>query len=163
MNNKSPCHSCSDAHYWLVLVCLLVGILFLAACGDHEPAPLPTATVAPVTVEIGGMTLAAASGATTTPGTPAAVGGTAVTPTLQEVLAPDTKVVAGGVLRFYADADPTAPRLAEYAAGTTFVVVEPGGDYTAYPVDMNGVRWYRVRAADDLVGWVMADAVSPAQ
>ena len=78
----------------------------------------------------------------------------------QEVLAIDTPVLAGGVLRLYADADPTAQRLAQYDAGAEFVVVEPGGDYTAYPVDKNGVRWYRVRAPDSLVGWVMADAVS---
>jgi len=161
MNKQISSYSLSDALVWPVFVCLLVSALLLAGCGDNSPAPTATATLAPLSAEVGGMAI------TVTPAnmppaaaqeTPAA---TSVAPAPQEVLAPETPVVAGGVLRFYADADPTALRLAEYAAGTTFVVVEPGDDYGVYPVDMNGVRWYRVRADDGLVGWVMADAVSP--
>jgi hypothetical protein len=45
-------------------------------------------------------------------------------------------------------------------APASFVVIEPGGDYTGYPVEVDTVRWYRVRAEDGLVGWAMADGLA---
>lgn len=70
-------------------------------------------------------------------------------------------VQARGMLRLYAAAAPETPTLAEYAAGDRFVVLGPPGDITVYPVELNGVRWYRVRADDGLVGWVIADGIEP--
>jgi hypothetical protein len=166
---------------WAAFTGLLVAALLLASCGDDgkTPTPMPAATV-DVTVESGGMALNTSVAATDAPAqapagmatempaelaaqmpaspTPEAEKSVLASPVAQEVLVPDTPVVAYGVLRLYADVDPNGQRLAQYEAGAEFIVVEPG-DYETYPVDMNGVRWYRVRAQDGLVGWVMADAV----
>jgi hypothetical protein len=154
---------------WAAFTSLLLAALLLASCGDDgkTSTPVPTPTPVAVTVESGGMALAAAPATPTTPAaapapvTTEAQKSASAPPVQQEVLAPGTQVVATGVLRLYADADPDAQRLAQYDAGAEFVVVEPGDDYDAYPVDKNGVRWYRARALDGLVGWVMADAVGP--
>lgn len=82
-------------------------------------------------------------------------------PTAEEIslLMAGTGVRARGMLRIYAAPEPVAPTLAEYAAGDLLTVVEPPGDIATYPVELNGVLWYRVRAADGLVGWVMADGI----
>jgi hypothetical protein len=70
------------------------------------------------------------------------------------VLDAGTVITATGRVAIYADADPAAARFGQYEAGTVLTVVEAGGDYTAYPVVVDGRRWYRVRAPDGLVGWV---------
>jgi hypothetical protein len=72
-------------------------------------------------------------------------------PTAEEIslLMTGTDVRARGMLRIYAAPEPAAATLAEYVAG----------DIDSYPVELNGVLWYRVRAADGLVGWVMADGI----
>ncbi len=80
-------------------------------------------------------------------------------PTPAPALSTGDAVAALATLRVFADADAGAPVLAEYEAGAPFVVLEPGADYAAYPVAVNGVAWYRVRAEDGLVGWVRGDQV----
>ncbi|MFM7585377.1 MAG: hypothetical protein ACKO9F_21985 [Caldilinea sp.] len=82
-------------------------------------------------------------------------------PTAEEVslLSAGTDVRARGMLRIYAAPEPVAATLAEYVAGDLLTVVEPPGDIATYPVELNGVLWYRVRAADGLVGWAMADGI----
>ena len=82
-------------------------------------------------------------------------------PTAEEIslLMAGTDVRARGMLRIYAAPEPAAATLAEYVAGDLLTVVEPPGDIASYPVELNGVLWYRVRAADGLVGWVMADGI----
>lgn len=104
------------------------------------------------------VTALPAADAPVLPETPAPSPAPSPTPTAQ--LAAGAPVKAVAALRIYADADPAAPVRAEYAVGTAFVVLEPGGDYGAYPVEVGGVPWYRVRAEDGLVGWVRREQVS---
>lgn len=44
-----------------------------------------------------------------------------------------------------------------YGDGDEFTVLNPDGDYTAYPVEADGYRWYRIQVAgdpeDNLSGW----------
>jgi hypothetical protein len=71
-------------------------------------------------------------------------------------------VVGVDLFRLYADADLKAPVLNVYAAGDTFHVIEASGAITAYPVIRDGRTWYRIQAVDGLVGWILVDAVVPA-
>ncbi|HHW85208.1 MAG TPA: SH3 domain-containing protein [Chloroflexi bacterium] len=71
------------------------------------------------------------------------------------------EVAARGILRIYAAAEPNVPTLDEYVAGDRFTILGPPDDVTIYPVELAGVRWYRVRASDGLVGWVIADGIEP--
>ncbi|MEZ4832904.1 MAG: hypothetical protein R2873_13085 [Caldilineaceae bacterium] len=45
--------------------------------------------------------------------------------------------------------------------GAAFTVLNPDGDYTEYPVEADGYRWYRIQIADspgeNLTGWAAAD------
>jgi hypothetical protein len=50
--------------------------------------------------------------------------------------------------------------LEEYPAGATFTVIEPSGVYTSYPIAVEGRSWYRLRAADGLVGWAIIEGVT---
>ena len=151
---------------------LITAIVLLAGCANPDSAD-PTVTAAPpITVETGGAALT--SGGATAAAQAAAVSGGAksessgavavvqepATPT-PTVLETDTEVKALGKMRVYADADPTAIAMAEYAVDTIFRVIEPGEDFGEYPIEINGVRWYRVRAEDGLVGWIFADGVEP--
>jgi hypothetical protein len=140
---------CASASRFVVFLLL---VLALAGCGGEST---PTPTPVTVTVETGGMAVTAlpATDAPVSAETPAP------SPTPAPPLAAGAPVEALAALRIYADADPAAPVLAEYAAGAAFVVLDPGGDYGAYPVEVDGVPWYRVRAEDGLVGWVRGDQV----
>lgn len=142
---------------------LLIGVLVMAACGRDES---PTPVVAPeVTVQTGvialtpdvtGVNPAGSEGG----GAPAnaTVTGPGIAGLLK-VLEPGAEVQALGMLRLYAAPEPTAATLDEYVAGATFVIIASPDDLGPYPVELNGVRWYRVRAADGLVGWVIADGI----
>lgn len=166
---------------------LLAAALLLAACGGDSSAPASTSPATPVAMETGAMARKpaaaadlsgatepaaaqaadAAAGAAVAAGAAAgAAAGTAVTPASvapePRVAAPGDRVKATGKLRLLAGPDPKAAAMNEYPAVSGFVVIEPGGNFTAYPVEQNGVRWYRVRAEDGLVGWLMADGVEPA-
>lgn len=77
------------------------------------------------------------------------------------ILNVDDEVTARGTLRIYAAAEPNVPTLDEYAAGDRFTILGPPDDVTIYPVELAGVRWYRVRAVDGLAGWVIADGIEP--
>jgi hypothetical protein len=138
---------------WLAPALLL---FTLSACngGAAEPAPTPTIGI---TVETGGMALpgAAAEAAPADANAPAAAEAAAPTATERPVLAAGAALVIDSPAAMYAEPDPTSPRLAEYAAGSNLTVIEPDGDYLEYPVIVEGQRWYRVRAEDGLVGWVV--------
>jgi hypothetical protein len=70
------------------------------------------------------------------------------------VLEVGSPITADGPVTLHADAGRTSPRFGVYDAGTVLTVIEAGGDYAAYPVEVDGARWYRVRAPDGLVGWM---------
>ena len=159
---------------WVVAVVLAAAAAGLVACG--EPTPAPTPTPAPVVVETGGVALSLSGQGSEVSINPvglpegdvqsAGAGAGATPDALAASNQADTVifdvgaiVIARGVTRVYPEANPRAQAMGEYAAAATFVVIEPGADYTSYPVEINEVRWYRVRAADGLVGWAMADGL----
>ena len=145
----------------LVLILLVAG-----ACNQQESTPTPTPPTE-IVVESGVVALTPASDADSAGGdlsdTAAAAGETAALDSganaVVDAIQPGAEVAARGMLRVYAAAEPTATTLAEYGAGDRFVVMDPPGDVTQYPVERSGVRWYRVRADDGLVGWVIADGI----
>ncbi len=49
-----------------------------------------------------------------------------------------------------------------YAVSTAFEVVEPDRTSGDYPVELDGVSWLRVQAADGLVGWVKSSELEAA-
>lgn len=150
-----------------VFAVLLIVLFAAGACGGAEQ---PAATEVPpaITAEAGGMALGgtateapAAAGeadviAEATGEVPGEASG-AATPEVAvsaPVLDAGALITAAGSVDVYADADPTAQRFGEYPAGTVLTVVEAAGDHSGYPVEVDGQRWYRVRAPDGLVGWV---------
>ncbi|MBW7885377.1 MAG: hypothetical protein H3C34_22645 [Caldilineaceae bacterium] len=141
-------------HRLLVILLSLALSMLAAGCGGEPTAPAPA-----ITPESGAIPLTAEEVQSMAGATPDAVEAAAAATALPPSIVAGAPVSAMGMVRFYADADPEAATLAEYPQGATFVVVEPGGDYTGYPVEINGVRWYRVKAEDGLVGWVMADGI----
>lgn len=79
------------------------------------------------------------------------------------VFEPDTEVHnSSGDVLVYAEPSLESQVLDSYAAGVALTVLEPGGDFTAYPVEVDGQGWVRVRAADGLVGWTLAAGLTPA-
>jgi hypothetical protein len=51
--------------------------------------------------------------------------------------------------------------LAIYPEGESFIVLNPDGEYSSYPVEADGYRWYRIQIANDsdenLTGWAAGD------
>jgi hypothetical protein len=139
---------------------LLPALLFaLTACGGNETAS-PTVLPAAVTAETGGMALpgapsAGAAASTTVTATPAPPA------TEPPLLAAGAVITAAGSVVVYAEPDPAALRFGAYKAGSRFTVIEPDGDRAEYPVVVAGQRWYRVRAEDGLVGWVVETPSEP--
>lgn len=79
------------------------------------------------------------------------------------VFEPDTAVrSSSGDVLVYAEPSLESQVLDSYAAGVTLTVLEPGDDFIAYPVEVDGQGWVRVRAADGLVGWTPAAGLTPA-
>jgi hypothetical protein len=145
-----------------VVFAVLLLVLFVAvACGGDEQ---PAATEIPpaITAETGGMALGGAATAAPAEATVEAAGAATPAATVAPpVLGPGAQITAERTLDVYADADPAAPRFGEYPAGTVLTVVEAGGDFAGYPVEVDGRLWYRVRAPDGLVGWVSESLSNP--
>lgn len=147
---------------WLIALLLLglLAILFWVlyrGFGGREPVLTNSALTTP---NVGGMVVESTAAIT---GTAPGSGNTtapSVEPTKPAGLQPGQTVAANstGELRLYSDASTTSPIRDVYAAGALFTVLEPSGQYTEYPVLVNDQQWYRVRAADGLVGWAMLDA-----
>lgn len=141
------------------LAAVLLIAAMVSACSKQPTATPPPAPQ--VTVESGLSSL--------TPAAPddesgiATAGEPPVLLTNPDILTIGAEVQARGMLRVYADADPNSQTLTEYAAGNRLTVLDPPGTIAAYPVELSGVRWYRVRGEDGLVGWVMADGIEMVQ
>ena len=137
----------------LLPVFVLVLLLVLSACGRR--APIVELEMTPVA---GGMVMPAEAGVdTVSAAEPDAVEATdaAVVLVGQQVT---VTVPEGATLR--ADATDEALILQRYEVGELLDVIEPSGDFDAYPVMVDGRDWVRVRAADGLVGWLPLDALN---
>lgn len=151
-------------------------VLMLSACGG-EATPTPTTHTVVVESGVTAVTLAApkadngaaagneADAEVIVGSSPAVAGDKQGAPASGAdgfpLLNVGDEVVARGILRIYAAAEPNVPTLDEYTAGDRFIILGPPDDVTIYPVELAGVRWYRVRASDGLVGWVIADGIEP--
>lgn len=129
---------------------LLLLAFFVAACGGDEE---PVATPVDATPAAGGMVL---------PTTAADSAQATATPTPALLIGDTVQVVADQSLRLYTDATGDALVMNVYDAGARFTLLAASGDYTAYPVEQGGRRWYRLRAVDGLVGWGDAAQLGPA-
>lgn len=140
---------------WILILVLAVALwLLYRGFGNRLQTvaePVPTTPVA------GGMAVDAATAA------PAATTA-AVEPTQPPGLQPGATVAASGDagLRLYADANLNASIMDVYAAGALFTVLEPSDSYGVYPIEADNRKWYRLRAADGLVGWAHTDSFTPA-
>ncbi|CAN5875325.1 hypothetical protein BH10CHL1_BH10CHL1_43770 [soil metagenome] len=143
----------------LGLLAILFWVLYRGFASEPNVANAPSATPA-----AGGMVVESTKAITgTTAGTGAAIASSSE-PTKPAGLQPGQTVAASsaGELRLYSDPSTTSPIRDVYATDALFTVLEPSGQYTEYPVLVNDQPWYRVRAADGLVGWAMQDAFAPA-
>ena len=125
----------------------LIIVVALAACGGGG-GDESTPTVA-VTPAAGGMVMPTATAV------PTATVAVAV-----ERFIPGQLFVAVDTVRLYADANRQAMVMNQYAASSVFTLLEPSGDYLAYPVTAEGADWLRLRADDGLVGWLPANELT---
>jgi hypothetical protein len=130
-------------------ILLLFAFLLTACGGDQEP----TATPVDATPAAGGMVLPTAAADQVQ---------AAVTPTPTLLIGDALQVLPDQQLRLYTDATIDALVMNVYAPGERFTLLDASGDYTVYPVEQGGRRWYRLRAADGLVGWGDAAQLAPA-
>ena len=147
---------------WLILggVILVVLVAFLLQRGEEPPAaaPEPTVTAPPEAA----APVAEPPQPSPTPAPP--------TPTSAPLLQPGQRVVVGNTdgegIRLRNAPGLNSLTLEIYLDGRAFLVLEPGSEFTSYPVEVDGYRWYRVQVADDpedqLVGWVAGDFLLPA-
>ncbi|MBX3013536.1 MAG: SH3 domain-containing protein [Caldilineaceae bacterium] len=137
-----------------LVVSLLIVVLVVACGGSDEPETPPTSEATPAA---GGMVMptAAAVETVTQPTEPAPA-----VPALAALLIGDT-VTTGQEVRLRTDAAANAAIMHVYGVGEQFTILDPSGDYAIYPVEKDGQLWYRLRAADGLVGWSIADHLAP--
>ena len=129
---------------------LLLLAFFITACGGDEE---PTATPVEATPAAGGMVLPTAA---------AEQAQAAATPTPAFLIGDALQVLPDQQVRLYTDATTDALVMNVYASGERFTLLDASGDYAVYPVEQGGRRWYRLRAADGLVGWGDAAQLAPA-
>jgi hypothetical protein len=135
------------------IVLLFLLAVAVAACGGDEEPATPAAVDA--TPAAGGMVLP-------TTAAPVQAETATATPVPALLIGDAVQVLSDQELRLYTDASTAALVMNVYAAGERFIVLDPSGDYAVYPVEQEGRRWYRLRAADGLVGWGMAEQIAPA-
>lgn len=143
-------------------IVLLALLLLTAACsraGEPAGAPVQMTPVA------GGMEMPPLESEVTAQAEAAvAAAASAASATPLPVLTPGMALVAGEAgLALHALPDPGSPIREVYDAGAAVIILEPSGDYDTYPVEGGGLPWYRVRAADGLVGWAEVAALALAE
>ncbi len=131
----------------------LIIVVLLVACGGgaaEEDTPTVVATPA-----AGGMVMPTATVAPPT---------TVAEPPVEDAqITPGQVLLAVETVRLYGDASRQALVLNQYSATAAFTVLEPSGEYTTYPVTQESTDWYRLRAADGLVGWLPAAELAPSE
>jgi hypothetical protein len=148
----------SSPPIWLTALFFLglLAVLFWVLYKGFGNSELESANSQLATPVAGGMVVQA----TAAPATTAAAGGEAAKPA---GLQPGQTVAANAPegLRLYADATSSSPIRDVYTAGALFTLLESSDKYKEYPVSLDNHQWYRLRAADGLVGWAMMDAFTP--
>lgn len=156
----SDSNSSSGGSGWIVGVMVFIAALMLlllafVAFGNTRGRSTST-DIAPIA---GAVAMPTPTKVVASPAVPTAVD-------VQEfLLQPGRRVAAispdGSGTRIYGDSRLNALVLDVYQDGAAFEIMEPGTDVTAYPVENDGRTWYRVRASDGLVGWVIVDRLVP--
>lgn len=148
------------------LLLLLLGLLILAGVGFLLLGPPLPAAVAPLPTNTPTATVVLPTAVPTA--TPAIV----PSPTASATLAPAAEFAVGERV-VIANTGPSGVRL-RAGAGLDFITqgiyndgdpffVMPGSDPdAAYPVESDGYTWWRVRAADGLIGWTAQQFLDPA-
>jgi hypothetical protein len=148
-------------------VAVETGGMALGGAATAEAATAEAATAGAAAASDAGASSAGSADPSAEAATPAAAPGTdgaSADAAAQEaaamqalpVLQAGASITVTSTAAVYAEPAAAALRYAVYPGDTAFTVVEPGGDFAAYPVEAEGVRWYRVRAPDGLVGWLVA-------
>lgn len=148
------------------LLVLLLGLLILAGVGFLLLGPPLPAAVAPLPTNTPTATVALPTVAPTV--TPVVI----PSPTPSATPAPAAAFVVGERV-VITNTGPSGVRLRS-GAGLDFITqgiyndgdpffVMPGSDPdSAYPVESDGYTWWRVRAADGLIGWMAQEFLQPA-
>ena len=145
---KSPLSSSVLWIFMLLLIVVILLMIWLMVRGDGGSVAEPEVQTTPIS---GG-------GAIPTE-TPAPAEPTEVPPPTIFEAGQNAVVVStsssGARLHLTPSAD--APTLDVYQSGVRVTVIETTSGYDAYPVEVDGEDWYRVRIEDGLVGWVLAE------
>lgn len=143
---------------WIVgVMVFIVGLIILLLVFVTVDAGRTEPTAQPIVARAG-------SAVVPTP-TPLAQASDADATAAPVVLLPGRRVAAispdGLGTRIYNSSALDALILDVYQDGAAFEVLEPGSDVAEYPVKNGAGVWYRVRASDGLVGWVIVDRLVP--
>ncbi len=145
---------------WMVGALVLIGVCVILLIGflDFGRTGVADAPAAAMTPQSGSVEMPTA---TPTAAVIAATGGTDG----EIVFLPGRKVASvsidGAGTRVYAAPGSDKLLMDLYVDGATFTIIEPSGASSDYPVELDGQAWYRVRASDGLVGWVIVDRLVP--
>jgi len=149
---------------WLLIALLILPLGFAVWSVYQNSQSGQTIESELITPEAGGMVVATAPttdivALTSESRATIGVAETDSTPNLQ----PGQTVAAGAAsgLRLYTEPRLDSPVMDVYGEGALFTVVEPSGEYGTYPVGDSEREWYRLRAADGLVGWAILDGLTP--